>query len=491
MDFFDPEKQKQHTIRLAIGYAAMGIALVLATIVALYWARGFTLDKNGHVIQNGLVFVSSLPEEVDVYTNGNKYKDHTNTRLNLPSGQYILELKRDGYNSWKRALTVEGESLQRFDYPMLFPKSLVTTPVKQYTVAPTFTTESSDHKWLVVATPDQNVFDVFDLTAEKLVPTTLTVPADILAAGSTTTSWETVSWAKDNRHVVLKRSYDKLGQRNVEYILLDREAPAASQNLSVLLGFSPTSIMLRDQAYDQYYLFDQAAGQVFTADLKRPTPQPYISNVLAFSAEGDTVVYATGKDAPADKVFIRALQKGEQPVTIRTVAAGTSYLVALAVYDSRLYVAAGAAGENRVFLYEEPIAALKAKPNEVVVPVQILKVANPNYLAFSTNKRFVIIENADHFAVYDNETERGYVYQAKLPLDALQQHATWMDGYRLSYVSGGKQIVFDFDGINLQTLAAASPAYGPLFDRDYRYSYTIDPATGALVRTALRTPEDL
>jgi hypothetical protein len=491
MDFFDPEKQKQHTIRLAIGYAVMGVAIVLATIMSLYWARGFSLDKEGRVIQNGLVFVSSEPQGVDVYMNGQKYKDHTNTRMNLPSGQYVMELKRDGYHSWKRALTVEGESLQRFDYPMLFPVKLDTAVVKQYTATPAFTTESLDRKWLLAVTPDQNVFNVFDLTADKLVPTTLTVPVDILAAGSTTRTWETVSWAEDNRHVLLKRSYDKLGQPGVEYILLDREAPAASQNLSVVLGFSPTTILLRSKAYDQYYLFDQAAGQVFKADLKHPTPQPYLSNVLAFSAEGDTVTYATGKDAPEGKVLIRAQQKDEQPVTIRQVAAGTTYLLDVTTYSDNLYVAAGAASEGRVFVYKNPIAALKARPQEVAVPVQILKVQNPNYMAFSVNKRFVIVENADHFAVYDNETDRGYVYQSKVPLDAPQQHATWMDGYRLSYVSGGKQVVFDFDGSNMQTLAVASPAYVPVFDPDYRYLYTIDPARSALVRTALRTPEDL
>src|SRR5688500_16801596 len=105
MDFFDPEKQKKHAIRLAIGYAVIGVVLLLATTVLLYRAYGFGLDKEGRVIQSGLVFASSRPDKASVYLNGKLYKDQTNTRVELPSGQYLIELKRDGYYDWKRALT--------------------------------------------------------------------------------------------------------------------------------------------------------------------------------------------------------------------------------------------------------------------------------------------------------------------------------------------------------------------------------------------------
>ncbi|HEY5805953.1 MAG TPA: hypothetical protein VIS56_01030, partial [Candidatus Saccharimonadales bacterium] len=305
-----------------------------------------------------------------------------------------------------------------------------------------------------------------------------------------TTGWGEVAWAKDNRHLLLRRSYDKAGQPGSEYILFDREQPQLSQNLSVAFGFNPTVVELRGLAHDQYYLYDQASGQLFTASLKQPTPQPYLSGVLAFASEKDTVVYATAQDAEAGTVLIRAKAKDDAPVTIRQVPAGTNYLLDMAVYEDGLYLAAGAASENRVFLFKDPIGSLKDRPKEALVPVQILKVEAPNFVSFSKNQRFVIAENSDKFSVYDAETDRGYVYQSKAPLDAPQTHATWMDGFRLSYVSGGKVVVFDFDGTNLQSLSAASPNYAPVFDRDYRFLYTLD-GQNALTSTALLTKEDL
>lgn len=489
MDFFDPEKQKRHSIRLLVGYVIIGVVLLLATTILLYRAYGFGLDKDGRVIQNGVVLVSSRPQGADVYMNGKKFKDQTNTHLLAPSGQYVLELKRDGYRDWKRALTVEGGKIELFDYTFLFPKDLNTSEVKQYSTAPSMSSVSLDRRWLLVAAePDK--FDLYDLNAANPRPDLLAMPVEALAAGSTTTGWQLIEWAKDNRHVLLQRSYDKQGQTGSEYILFDREKPELTQNLSVAFGFNPTAIELRDQAYDQYYLFDQNSGQLFTSTLKQPTPQVYKSGVLTFTSEKGVVAYVTAEGAPAGKVLVRALIKDDPPLTVRAVPVSATYLLDMAEYGGKLYLAAGASSENRVFLFKDPIGSLKERPKEALTPTQILKVPAPSYVSFSANKRFVITESGDKFSVYDIETDRGYVYQTNAPLDAPQAHAAWMDGFRLSYVSGGKVMVFDFDGTNKQTLSGAVPGHLPIFDRDYRYLYTLD-AQNALVRTALLAKRDM
>jgi len=85
-----------------------------------------------------------------------------------------------------------------------------------------------------------------------------------------------------------------------EYIMVDRQDPTKSTNLTTTLGTNPTEIALRNKAYDQYYLYDQASSTLSTADLKNPTPQIYLHHVLAFKAYGSNqVLYATDQDAPA------------------------------------------------------------------------------------------------------------------------------------------------------------------------------------------------
>jgi hypothetical protein len=96
MDFLDPKRRRAHNIRLIVGYVLVAIALALATTILVYQANGFGV-KQGKVIQNGLIFVSSNPSGATVNLNGQQYKDATNTRIVLQSGTYTMRLNRDGY----------------------------------------------------------------------------------------------------------------------------------------------------------------------------------------------------------------------------------------------------------------------------------------------------------------------------------------------------------------------------------------------------------
>lgn len=490
MDFLDPEKQKAHSRRLALGYALIGLVLVLATTILLYLAYGFGLDREGRVIQNGLIFVSSHPVGADVHVNKQRYKDQTNTRLPLPAGQYTMELSRQGYDTWKRAITVEGGIVERFDYPFLYPSRLQTAITKQYQATPSVVSTSHDRRWLLVGLPSLNEFDLYDLNAKKPAPGAVAVGTDILTVGSTTTGWEVIDWAANNRHVLLKRAYQRNGQVANEYILFDRENPVASQNLSVLFGFTPTSLYFNGRAQDKFYAFDQAGAQVFTVEVKKPTPQPYLSGVLAFAPDGDTVLYITDANASTGKVFVRMRQKTDAPHTIRQLPAGDTYSAELSNYAGDTFAVVGARSENKVYVYENPLAALEDDSRAGLAPVHILKVDAPSYVSFSPGKRIIMAENADRFATYDAETDKGYAYQIAAPLDAPATHASWMDGFRLNVISGGHVVAFDYDGSNTRKLSAANPVLLPGFDRNYRYLYTFN-AQNALTNTALLTAEDL
>ncbi len=486
MDFLDPKKQKAHAIRLAIGYTIIGVMLLLGTIILLYQAYGFGIGKNGQVIQNGLVFLSSQPSGASIYVNEQK-KDQTNTRLALPAGAYKVQLQRDNYRTWQRAITVDGGSVERFDYPFLFPVKLTSTVAKQYTATPTLATQSLDLHWLLIQSASQDQFEEFDLAVAKPVVKPLTLPTAIFAAGTTTTSWQTVQWANDNRHVLLQRMYQKGSQSGNEFILFDRQDPAQSQNLTVAFGFNPTTIQLKNRAYDQYYVYDQNASQLFTATLKKPTLVPLLQDVLAFQTSGNDLLYVTPDKAPEGKVLIR-LQQGTKTYTVHQSPVGSRYLLAVAQYAGSPYIAVGSQAEGKVYVYRDPAGVLK-DVDAALVPLQILKVADANYVSFSANSRFVVAENGVQFATADLLNSKGYAYQLKTPLDAAEAHATWMDGYRLEIISGGRVYVFDFDDANAQDLVPANPAFQPIFSQNYHTLYAITSAN-ALSSTPMLTQAD-
>jgi hypothetical protein len=397
--------------------------------------------------------------------------------------------------------------VEHFDYPFLFPTTLTSSSVKSYDVAPALSTQSPSRQWLLVQSPAAfNKFDEFNLK-EKLASqvisneTTITIPTSVYTQSTGSQSWEMEEWSTDNTHVILKHLFQEDGQAASEYILLDRANPANSLNLTNTLGTNPTTLdFINKSDYTSYYVYDQAAGTLDTASLKAPAPQPYLNNVVSFFPYSKgLLLYATTQNASSGKAWVNLLQSGTTyPIRQISTSANAQYLLNFTQYSGDWYIAAGVSTENKVYVYQDPQAQIQAEPKQALAPVAILKVSNPNMLTFSSNAQFIATEGGTSFAVYDAQNEKSYAYQMKYPLDSPQQFATWMDGNRLSYVSNGKVVVFDFDSANKQTLDSALPGLLPVFDSSYRYLYTYmsvpatssTPAGVSLEATPLLIPKD-
>ncbi|MDQ3123195.1 MAG: PEGA domain-containing protein, partial [bacterium] len=149
MDFLDPKRKRAHRRRLFIGYVLMSIVVALGTMVILYLAYGYDIDrKTGTVIQNGIVFVESQPSGASVFLNGIHQNSRTGTRMVLPEGVYTVRLEAEGYRTWERTFNLEGGQLQRLIYPFLIPDTLEGTAVKNYETLPLLTTQSPDRRWV-------------------------------------------------------------------------------------------------------------------------------------------------------------------------------------------------------------------------------------------------------------------------------------------------------------------------------------------------------
>jgi WD40 repeat protein len=193
------------------------------------------------------------------------------------------------------------------------------------------------------------------------------------------------------------------------------------------------------------------------------------------------------------------LQDGQQSYTLRTLPANApNYVLNLAQYAGDWYMAVGASNDSAVYIYKDPQSQPATGPDTYPAPWRRLSINNPTYLSFSSNTQFLLAESGENFVVYDLENVLQYSYNTGMPLDQPQTHAMWMDGDRLTYVSGGKLVVFDYDERNRQTLMEANPDYMPLFDTNYTHVYAIAPLTPTvkdlstigLTSTWLLTPAD-
>jgi hypothetical protein len=493
MDYLDPKKQFRENIILIIGYILVGVSITIATLVLVYQAYGFGLSQNGTVIQNGLVFFSSQPNPANIYINGALNPNTTNTRLVLQSGAYNVKLTRAGYRDWQRSIIFDAGSVEHFDYPVLFPITLTTKNRQSYNSGPGLVTQSPDRRWLVVEQPSNmtnfNLYDLKNPATPTVTP--LTLPDNLLTKATGSESWQFDEWADDNQHILLSHIYDGKS----EFILVNRNNPSQSVNLNTVLGNSPSKLTLNNKKYDKYYLYSASSSSLSTASINTGNVlTPYLQNVLAYHSYGDnTMLYVTSSGAPNGKVLLN-LSSGSKTITIRSLPVSPSYLVNLTEYSGDLYVAAGSTSDNRVYIYHDPFGQYTNQEG-TIVPSQVLGVTQPNYLSFSDNAQFIVIENGTSFAVYDIENAKSYSYVTRQPLDSPQIHASWMDGDRIMYISNGKLVVFDYDYTNQQTLMVANGAYLPYFSSNYRYVFNINSNSSSskfdLDQTPLLIPSDL
>lgn len=499
MDFLDPKKQQRHRIILLVGYLLIAIAIGIGSIILLYLASGWRLNKNGEVIQNGLVFVSSRPSSAHIYLDGKIRSSTTNARLVIPAGAYKMMLQRDGYRTWGRVISVNGGDVEHFDYPFLLPQTLTSTDKKTYSSSPGLSTQSPDRRWLLVAKAGSiNSFDEFNLKNSKASviqdPVSLTFPANLFAKAKAKkkSAIEIVEWSSDNRHVLVKHVYDN----KYEFLVLDRQNPGQSVNLNKTLNTSPTEITLQDKKYDKYYVYFAKGGLLKTTSLADPVLVNVLSGVIGYKTHGRNDILYVVKSQTSPKEVDVKLKMGDKTYQLRRLAAGSKYLLDFAQYSGSWYVAAGATSQNRVYVYKDPEAQLRSTTN-VTIPISVLKVKAPNYLSFSDNARFIMTENQGRFSLYDAENDKTYSYNLTSPVDKPQPHAKWMDGNHLDYVSNGSLVMFDFDKANPQTLVRADPRYEAFFTPDYKYMYSMLSAktkagiTTTLSVTPLLTQADL
>ncbi len=481
MDFLDPQKKRAHKIRLMIGYFLASIALMLASVLLLFASFGYGINRTtGEVVQNGLVFIDAHPEQAIMYLNGQE-KGGTDGRFVLEAGNYNLELKRDGYRSWKRDFTLDGGGIVRLVYPFLFPEKLDSKDITAFGSTPDVATESPDRKWIVMHSPEAlSTFQILDTSKDELAVTNVTVPSTVLGTHKGVQKLEFVEWSTDNRHVLLKYTFDG----GYEYIVFDRQEPQESYNVSTVFSRSYTTVAFKDKKFDQLYLHDAATGQLLSGKAEDKTTTAVLTDVISFWPYKDnTVLYATNVAAPAGKTIIK-LKDGQVNYTIREVVRSDKFLLNIAEFDGDTFIASGSMADGKLYVYKNPVDALKKSSSTPLINKVLLRVDNPEYASFSANARFLSLQGGSKFAVYDFETDKQYKYDMGLPLVAGQK-ATWMDGHRLMLISDGKMNVFDYDGINKQTLTSANPGFIPLFDRDYNQLFTVGPTVADQAKTGL------
>ena len=101
--------------------------IIGGTYVAIQFAKGYRPALNGNLQGTGLLAANSFPNGAQVYLNG-KLVTATDATLNLNPGEYAIEIKKDGFSTWKKSLKIEKELVTQTN-AVLFPAVPGLTPL--------------------------------------------------------------------------------------------------------------------------------------------------------------------------------------------------------------------------------------------------------------------------------------------------------------------------------------------------------------------------
>lgn len=492
MDFLDPNKKRSNKIKLYLGYVLMGIAICLGAVVLLYAAYGYGIDRKGNVFQNGLVFLASTPDAAEVkITSEDKQRTQTavtSDRLTLPAGKYAFEFLKQGYRPWQRTVELKGGGIQRLVYPFLFPEKLEPSDINPYAKQPEFITVSPDRGTIIVQRPSgDGEFDVYDANEPSKAPTNFTLDKDLLSSAQKSQDLELVEWSTNNRHLLVKHSFDKKS----EYIVIDRETPGASVNINKIFEMNPKKVLLRDKNPDQLYI-QRADNKLLSADVSDETTSTVVESALAFAPHGsDMLLYVAKEAGTVDKNVGVFMLTDDKTYKLRELPESPTYLLDLAQFNNNWLVAAGSTNDDRVYVYRNPVNIIKANNPNTTLSIRTMRIADPEHISFSANTQFIAVQSGQNFDVYDALDDRQYHYTINTEFSKNSDKAIWMDGHRLLSVTDNKVTVFDFDGSNYQVLSEIIPGTQPMFDSDFSTMFSLAPSMNkknstALIQTPLR-----
>lgn len=87
----------------------------IAGTIALLYARGYRVNpQTGEIGPNGLLVANSEPTGAQIFVNGD-LTSATNATVPLPPGTYDVSLKKEGYMSWNKRITINKEEVTQVD----------------------------------------------------------------------------------------------------------------------------------------------------------------------------------------------------------------------------------------------------------------------------------------------------------------------------------------------------------------------------------------
>ncbi len=439
-------------------YGVMTISTIVISIVLIFFALGYRLDRNLNFTQGGLVQFRSFPEGAEVMVNDRKQNFKTPGKINLPAGQHTASLALAGYRPWSKTFTLEPGQLAWLNYARFIPNTVETTNVRSFSSV-VASLPSPDRHWLLLQTATNTpAFVLTDASNEKEPKfTAFELPeATITKQDGHYGTFEIVEWDLKSQYVLIKHHYGA----TTEFLRVDRSKPAEAVNITRVFGLPIAEAHFSGN--NANIVFGNTDGILRRLDIGNVSASGALAGeVQQFVVYGDNSIAFTGlqasPDDPALKRQIVGVHRGDKVTTIRTLPSDKQVVLAYSEYDDHDYLAIGTTDSAKIEVVRDPRADGAKDTNTVFAQFDLG--ATPQWLSFSNNCRMLVAQRGNAFATYDLEEARAYQFTVDFGAD-ITTKLRWLDDFYLWSDAAGKLRIVEFDGKNDREITSVQPGFG-------------------------------
>ncbi|OGY15950.1 MAG: hypothetical protein A2784_00785 [Candidatus Chisholmbacteria bacterium RIFCSPHIGHO2_01_FULL_48_12] len=402
------------------------LVISLGTFAAIKFAQGYRPSFGGPqaLKGTGLLVANSFPSGAQVFLNG-KLTTATDDTLNLPPGDYQVDIKKDGFHAWSKRLKLEPELVTQTN-ATLFPAVPTLRPLTfSGALNPLPSPDGQKIAYVVTASanPTQTGLWVLELTQS---PSFLRKdPRQIARNNGLDFSIATLAWSPDSSQILVH-----LDKNN---FLLD--ATRFNDNLELKDVTARLTLILSDW---EERLAKKQLQQLLTLPLALPALLLESATNLYFSPDETKLLYTATKDINLPQGLLPPLPASSTQNQQRQLAPNATY-----VYDLK---------EDKNFLVSPPPPAelgneAKTPPHKILLvdSLEIPPTTSPSALPAG---RQAYTKLQDFPLLIDTLAALTAQY-TPLPIQPLQWFPT---SSHLIAIAEGKITVLEYDGLNQTTI---------------------------------------
>ena len=449
----DERIKKRQSLKIIISEAIMVLAVVVMVVALAFIVSGYWVNSDFKVQRQGMIQISSIPTGAELDIDGeSSWFQRTNTSKVLASGEHMVTLSKDGYDTWSKTINVSEGLLYRIHYPRLFlqdrttEKALSVTGAQKATISP-------DNKTMVLI-GDTTEWQKINLNNEKLEPEKLNLSkflpgtslADNAVVGLFNGEVVDADWDRSGNHILLKVVADNV----TEWILVDVDNAKNTINLTREFGADFSAIKIMDDSSSN--LLAVQNGNLHKINISsRSISAVLVKDVIDFDHYEDEVVFCAAKNINDYTIGLVKIDDGK---TTKLTTSAQPVKVALSKFYDDMYIS----------ILEETSLSIYKKID--FVPISDYNLSfNPKTIEVGHNGEFITMANEKNVATLDMEASA--VREWSIEGDDMG----WIDNDMIYTVAEGDLIVYDFDGYNRRILAKNVSGHFPVTITDDKWLY--------------------